>query len=136
MSPLFFILLYHLTYTAATNNVTYVNNRHLLSFMPIQNDEKKVEAPAEEPKEGAITIHIKNEEKIKAQPAVPPAEAPPESDKKSITKESERNLTQIEDRKIINSTEMESGALLRGVSVIVILTALVIVYMALKTYCG
>ncbi|XP_044265556.1 uncharacterized protein LOC123011913 isoform X2 [Tribolium madens] len=131
------IVFFYLTSIVTTNEMIYVNNRHLLNVIPIQNDGKKAEvSKAEETKDNVETVHVKNEAKVEPQ-LVKPQEAPhPDPKKTIVNKTSEQNQTKIEDHKVFKSTEMESGALLRGVSVIVILTALVIVYMALKTYCG
>jgi hypothetical protein len=138
MSPFVVLILFcNLTYTLHAADVNFVNTRRLQAFAQIgpQKDTKPDDAVEEKSKDEEIRINVKSKAKAEVQP--PDSKKPTPSDKeKSTTHAPQKNSTKVDDHKVMKPAEMESGALLRGVAVVVALTVIVIIYMALKTYCS
>ena len=138
MSPLFvLIFVCHLTCTIRADETSHIT-RHLLAGVniPPQNDAPNSNTDESNKKESPVVIKIDSKKKNNEVQSKPPESKTPIEKKSTSQAPAAKNATKVEEHQVLKTTEMESGALLRGVSVIVALTTLVIIYMALKTYCG
>lgn len=138
-SLLFVVLLGHLTSTDAVAQVKF-NNRRLLAVIdivpPLKNAKVESQGPKVEQKELVVKVASNNNNVDKNnQPAGGNITANKSSTvaplKSSTSKHTDDTLNHYN-----KPIEMESGAFLRGVLVVVSLTIILIIYIGVKTYYG